>query len=63
MKAKTARRILSRAAWRIARSKFFDEATSYYIKKAFKRELRALRLDQSNPASRRVYQRSLYLLS
>ena len=65
MKAKTARRFLSRSAHKIAQEKLAaDELLSfcYFNRRKYKKYLVVLRKDQSNVASQRAYQRALRLL-
>ena len=65
MRAKTARRFFNRNAWKLMQKKTMARVVlfGYFNRKKYKPYLLALRRDQFNPASQRVYQRALYLLS
>jgi len=65
MKAKTARRFFSRNLYKIAKKKIDSKKLlfCYFRRKEYKKYLTALRKDQINPASQRIYQRALFILS
>jgi len=64
MKAKTARRFFARNAYKIMEKKCEEKVFlfGYFNRKKYKSYLKALRMDQGNPASRRAYQQALFLL-
>lgn len=64
MKPKSARRFLNRNAHKIGKERVFSELSlfGYFNRKKYKKYFKALRKDQANQASRRVYQRFLWLL-
>ena len=65
MKAKTARRFFIRNECKIIKEKIKGRIIlfGYFNRKKYKKYLVALRGDQFNPASGRVYQRALFILS
>jgi len=65
MKAKTARRFFDRNGYKIMKKKVESRVLlfGYFNRKKYKKYLVALRRDQNNPASRRTYQRAMFILS